>query len=55
MLRLDRVGTGVDSFDCLIAQGSSFGGSSVKTDAGGSKVLEERQLNSTTRTKRDPR
>ena len=55
MLCLDRVGTGVDSFDRKITQGSSFGGSSVKTDAGGSKVSEERRLNSTTSTKRDPR
>ena len=30
-----------------------FRGSSVKTDAGGSKVSEERRLNSTTKTKRD--
>ena len=32
-----------------------FRGSSVKTDAGGSRVSEERRLNSTTRTKRGPR
>ena len=32
-----------------------FRGSSVKTDAGDSKVSEERRLNSTTKTKRGPR
>ena len=49
------MGTGVDSFNHRTAQGSSFEGLSIKTDAAGSKVSEERRLNSTTRTKRDLR
>ena len=55
MLHLIQVGANVDSSKRRFAVRVFLKGLSIKTDTRVSKVLRKRRLNSTTKTKRDPR